>query len=77
MNEKATFSIELKSLEHLGNISLQSSRPGRVFFEGSLGEVTAVNYVNDSVLEVSGSQGVLCVGIKKSLLLEKLERENM
>jgi hypothetical protein len=74
MNEKATFSIELKSLESLGNISLQSSRPCRVFFEGSLGEVAEVNYVNDSVLEVSGSQGVLCIGIEKSRFFEELEK---
>lgn len=75
MYEKATFSVELTSLDNLSNISLSNNAPGRVFFEGSLGEVKEVKYVNNSVLEVEGSEGVLCIGVKKRLLLGKLGKE--
>jgi hypothetical protein len=50
----------------LEDISISSSTEGRVFFEGSLGEIQEIQYVNGSVIEFKGTHGTICIGIEKS-----------
>ena len=72
MRNRTTFSIELNSRKSLDDVSISSSVEGRVFFEGSLGNIKEIHYVNGSVLEFKGTQGTICIGIEKKLFSELL-----
>ena len=55
------FSVEMKSKNHVRNISISAEAHDRVLFEGDLGELEEVAFVGGSMLEVRGSKGVLRV----------------
>lgn len=70
MKKNTTFSIELISRQQLNDVSISSSTKGRVFFEGSLGDIEDIHYVNGSVLEFKGAKGTICIGVEKKLFKE-------
>ena len=55
------FSVELKSKRHVRNISISNEARDRVLFEGDLGELEEVAFIEGSMLEVRGTNGVLRV----------------
>ena len=66
--DKRMFTIELKSKSDLKSVSLDGDE--RMFIEGSLGSFKRAQFVEDLVLEVEGSKGVLRV----DLAMKDLER---
>ena len=51
------FSIELKSREHFKSIKLGNGGKDQVFVEGFLGELLELKLVEESMLEVTGTNG--------------------
>jgi hypothetical protein len=56
-NEERVFSIELGSKRDVKNVSLDEDE--KIIIEGSLGSLQRVQFLEDLVLEVTGSNGVL------------------
>jgi len=55
------FSVEMKSKRHVRSISISNEARDRVLFEGDLGELEEVVFIEGSMLEVRGTNGVLRV----------------
>lgn len=55
------FSVEMKSKRHVRSISISNEARDRVLFEGDLGELEEVAFIEGSMLEVRGTNGVLRV----------------
>ncbi|MCW4051521.1 MAG: hypothetical protein NWE89_17510 [Candidatus Bathyarchaeota archaeon] len=53
------FSIEMESKQHVMNISISDKGHDKVLFEGDLGEHEAISIVNDRMIEINASNGVL------------------
>jgi len=63
--EDHSFSIELKSEDAVRKMSYLNDENGRIFFEGSLGELKNVNMVEGVMLEIEGSSGTLRLDINQ------------
>jgi len=61
-NERS-FSIELKSKGYLKNITLNNESREKALVEGTIGELEHAEFVDDVILEVLGSKGVLRIAI--------------
>lgn len=68
------FSIELKSKEFLRNIVISNRTGETVLVEGFLGELEELNLVEDAMLELRGSNGVLRIDIKEDELRKLFNR---
>jgi len=51
----------MKSKRHVKNISISNETHDRVLFEGDLGDLEEVAFIGGSMLEVTGTNGVLRV----------------
>ena len=60
---KHSFSIEMKSEQYVQRMSFLDKENGKVFFEGSLGELENVVMVEGVMLEIEGRNGVLKLDI--------------
>jgi hypothetical protein len=58
-----TFSIELTAKKHVRHLTVSDTSPDRVFFEGSLGQMQALNLIEGRTLEIQGVHGVLRVDL--------------
>jgi hypothetical protein len=63
------FSVEMKSKQHVKNISISDEAHDRVLFEGNLGELLELSLEGD-VFELVGVNGVLRVGLTKKQLMK-------
>jgi hypothetical protein len=63
-----SFSVELKSKKHLHQMMLSKEPHGGVFFEGELGEISELEYIEGRVLVVTGANGTLRIDICESKL---------
>ena len=68
------FSLELKSKDYLEKINIQEGQDG-VLFEGSLGELEELLLLEDSLLELKGSYGVLRFEITREEVFSLLNTE--
>ena len=68
------FSVELKSKDYLEKINIQEGQDG-VLFEGSLGELEKMLLLEDSLLELKGSYGVLRFEITREEVFSLLNTE--
>jgi hypothetical protein len=59
-----SFSIELKNKRNLRTITIGDKR-GTVLLEGRMGETLEINHVDDIMLEICCSEGVLRVDLDK------------
>ena len=71
-----TFSVEMKSKQHVKNISISDEAHERVLFEGDLGERVEAFLVEDDVLELIGTNGILRIGISAGELRHTLDTPN-
>ncbi len=67
---KHAFSIELKSKEYLKLVAMPSGAKDNVLIEGVLGDLKALDLVEEAMLEIQGSNGTF----KMDLKLEELNR---
>lgn len=75
-----SFSVEMNSSKHLGQMSISQNHPDHVSFEGNLGKLEKLTMIEEAVLVVQGSNGVLRIDLnidelKKLVLNEKSEEE--
>ncbi len=62
--ESHAFSVELKHKKHLKTVAIPMNGRGTVVVEGFLGELTNVGFVEDSLLEIHGENGVFRIDMK-------------
>ena len=64
------FSVEMISKRYVKNISISDEAHDRVLFEGNLGRLLDLSYVEGDVLELVGVNGVLRVNLTREQLQE-------
>jgi len=69
-----SFSVELKSKKHLQQLMLSKEPHGGVFFEGELGEISELEFIEGKVLVVTGANGTLRIDICESKLIGGLTK---
>jgi hypothetical protein len=69
-----SFSIEIKSKNHLDKISILDDDQG-VLIEGEFGELCYLSLHEDRLLEIQGSNGVFRIEVTKSELAKLLKPE--
>ena len=57
------FSIEMESKSHVKNISISDEAHDRVLFEGNIGELEELSMIDEKVLQIRGSNGLLRVDV--------------
>jgi hypothetical protein len=67
-----SFSVELKSKKHMHQLMLSKEPHGGVFFEGELGEINELEFIEGKVLVVTGANGTLRIDICESRLISGL-----
>jgi len=67
------FSIEMKSKQHVKNISISDEAHERVLFEGNLGKLLGMSLVEGDILELTGVNGVLRVSLTREQLQETIK----
>lgn len=60
-----TFSVEMKSKNHVRHVLLSNESPDRVLFEGVLGELEEPSMVGGEMLELKESNGVLRIDLSE------------
>lgn len=71
--DKHSFSIEMKSKEHVHKISFSNSPNGEVIFEGELGEINKIELVEGIMLQISGINGTFRIDIPSEKLFGGLK----
>lgn len=59
------FSIELKSKEYVKRVTMSNEAGDCVMFEGFLGELGELSFVEDAMLEIKGVNGILRLDLKE------------
>ena len=72
-NLEHAFSIEMKSKQHVKNISISDEAHERVLFEGNLGKLLGMSLVEGDILELTGVNGVLRVSLTREQLQETIK----
>ncbi len=72
-NMEHMFSIEMKSKQHVKNISISDEAHERVLFEGNLGKLLCMSLVEGDVLELVGVNGVLRISLTREQLQETIK----
>jgi hypothetical protein len=63
---KRVISIEMKSKKYMTQISVSNKSPHYVLFEGDLGELEELSMIEDAMLEVKCTNGVLRLDLSKN-----------
>jgi hypothetical protein len=70
-----SFSIELVSRNQVKRVSLPDGSGDRLMVEGYLGELTGMELVEDILLEIRGTSGVLRIELSREELENALKRK--
>jgi hypothetical protein len=70
-----SFSIELVSRNQVKRVSLPDGSGDRLMVEGYLGELTGMELVEDILLEIRGTGGVLRIELSREELENALKRK--
>ena len=65
LEEERFFSIELEGKSSLKSATLASSENNEVLVEGTIGKLMQAEFVEDVVLQVCGTKGILRINIKE------------
>ncbi len=65
------FTVELRSRQALRNASLSDGRRDPVLIEGTLGILRSASFLDGTVLEVVGTEGVLRLDLSKDEVTDK------
>ncbi len=69
------FSVEMASKEHVRSLILSDESQGKVLFEGNLGELQALEMVEEIVLQVKGTKGTLRIDLGEDEFRKMLEKK--
>ncbi|MBA7485144.1 hypothetical protein ES707_20679 [subsurface metagenome] len=64
-DKERVFSVELKSKNHLKNVTLTNGSSDSVLVEGTIGELVQATFAEGVILEVVGKKGVLRIDLGK------------
>lgn len=70
--KKHTFSVSLEKEDGLKNLGIGSEFGPKVEIEGNLGTLKAINFVENAILEIRGSGGILRIDLDRDAF-EKLK----
>ena len=70
-----SFSIELTSRNQIKRISIPDGSGDRLMVEGSLGELTSMELIEDILLEIKGRGGIMRIELSREELGEALKRK--
>ena len=68
-----SFSIEMKSKDHVKKISVSNSPDGDVIFEGELGKINQIKLVEGIMLQITGVNGIFRIDITTKELMGGLK----
>lgn len=74
-NKDRSFSVEMKSNEHVKTISLSEGGREGLLFEGFLGELDELGILDGAVLLIKGSYGTLRIDLSENELCQMLAKE--
>jgi hypothetical protein len=69
------FSIELKCKKFMKKISVCNDSRNKVFFEGFLGDIEELNFIEGGMLEIKGLNGTLRIDLSEKEIQAILVRE--
>ena len=69
-----TFSVSLKEADGLKNLHIGSEFGPKMEIEGNLGVLEDINFVENAILEIKGSAGILRVDLDKEELEKLLKK---
>ena len=70
------FSIEMKSKKFVKQVTLSNESRDGVYFEGFLGDILEICFVNGGMLEIRGVNGTFRIDINKEKVMEMLVTES-
>jgi len=70
-----SFSIELVSRNQVKRVSLPDGSGDRLMVEGNLGGLTGIELVEDVLLEIRGTSGILRIELSREELEDALKRK--
>ena len=70
------FSIEMKSKKFVKQVTLSNESRDGVYFEGILGDILEICFVNGGMLEIRGVNGTFRIDINKEKVMEMLVKES-
>jgi hypothetical protein len=76
-NAMCFFSIELLSKNYVEQLSMSSKSRYGVYFEGYLGEVKDLNFVNGGMLEICCAYGIFRIDISEEKMRKLLFKEGL
>ena len=68
-----SFGIELVSRNQIKRVSLPDGSGDRLMLEGCLGELTAMELIEDILLEIRGTRGVMRIELSREALENALK----
>ena len=71
MEKERSFSIDLRSKVDLKNITLNKNLQENALIEGTIGKLEHAGFVDDMILEVLGTKGVLRIDISENEIKRK------
>lgn len=60
---KSAFSVELNSKENVKLVTIANNKRDRVLIEGFLGKILELNFLENSLLEIRGFNGILRIDL--------------
>jgi len=69
------FSVEMASKNHVRTLVVSDESQGKVLFEGNLGELKALEMVEEIVLQVTGANGTLRIDIEEDEFRRMLKKK--
>lgn len=73
-NKERVFSVELKSKNHLKNLTLSNNGSECILLEGSIGELIEATFKEGIILEVIGQSGILRVDLQEREVTKALQK---
>ena len=70
------FSVEMRSKKFVKQVTLSNESRNGVYFEGFLGDIVEICFVNGRMLEIRGINGIFRIDISKEKVRKILVKES-
>ena len=70
-----TFSIEMASKRHIDTISVSNESKAEVMFEGELGGLVQIEFIEGIILQITGENGVFRIDLTEKELAHGLAKK--
>ena len=74
-NGRHSFSIEMASKSHINTISVSNEPNVEVMFEGELGELVQIEFIEGIILQITGDNGVFRIDLTEKELSNGLSKK--